>query len=562
MQASSFMSESHISAPPMATLVIVTLALNVLGLSVPIAATQIFNRIMASPQSATLTILVVGVIVLAFIEALLRLGRAFMLAQVGATFSAALIQRMLHHVAVSDLNQKPLSPAASVEYLAAVHHIKEGYCGQVAVAVSELFFLPIIIWLIFWISNVSGLLIFLALLVFGAVTLRDSMSLRTMATVGSRKSEERYGFLFAMLSAMHSIKSLAIEKNILRRYERLQGNIAEHNYRSALILGRILNSAPIVAQVSAAMMLAYGAYAVSRNMMTLGEVSATVLLAGRAMAPLQRAVFIFVQLKDVEEAREKLSEIFSRSITPRPIEGLAVTNEGRTEIKDLVYRPEDMRDSHLKQVNLSIAPQEIIALSGPSEYANSALLQLIAGIRLPTSGTILLNGFPPTSYPQHRLNECVGYISSNGTMFRGTIRDNITRLGEVPIADAMSVAALLGIDSLINKLPQGLDTELLGGAAETISPGLRQQLAILRSLVTRPKLILLDNADRGLDSESYSNLHRFIGKVHGQAAMIIVSDDANLVAYADRKFVLQNGTLSLVEGSDNRQMTAYRELKL
>jgi ATP-binding cassette subfamily C protein LapB len=547
---------------PVTTLIVVTLALNVLGLSIPIAATQIFDRIVPSPNSPTLMILVLGVVGFAFLEAMLRLGRAYMLAQAGATFAWVMTYRVLNHIARSDIDRDPVKSSGSLEYLTAVQQTKEKYNGQVLVGITELFFLPVILCLIFYISVSAGFIISFCLAIFAVVTFADTVRLREAVNAGTLNSEERYAFLFSMLSSMHAIKAMAIEDNILRRYEALQGRIAHGNLKTAKLIGRLINAGPIANQIIMACMLTFGAFSVNQGQMTLGAVSGLVLLGGRVMNPLQRAVFIFVQLKDVDRAQALIDKAFRRPISVTPDDGLEVENLGHLSLDGLVYEHPDSGIRLINGISLTILPGEVVTISGPSQEDNSTLLHLMAGIIAPTEGTVELNGFAPAVYPQELLNKCVGYAAAHGQMFRGTIRDNITRFGEVTVDAAMDVATLMEIDALINELPQGLDTELLGGAAETIPPGLRQQLSILRAVATRPKLILLDNADRGLDRASYSRLHRFVAKIQGQATIVIVSDDANMNAQASRQFKLSDGKLQQVNISAQTSRTAYRNLIL
>lgn len=550
----------RVARVPALTLVSATLALNLLGLSIPIAATQIFDRVAPNPNSSTLGILLLGVVVLAFLEALLRLSRAYLLAQAGATYAWLMTFRVLHHVATSDVEAERLRASGSLEYLTAVQKTRDRYSGQVLVSVAELAFLPVVMGAIFLISPVAAAMVAGALVLFGVMTLIDALRLRAVVNAGTANTEERYGFLFSVLGSMHSLKSMAIEDHILRRYETRQAQLAHNNYASSQIVGRLLNSAMIGSQVIIMAVLAFGAIAVSKGDMTLGGVSALVLLGGRVLSPLQRAVFLFVQFKDARAAKGKLEEVFERPVSAVPIEGLRVRNDGRLEVDGLGYS-EDENGNIFEGVSLTLNPGETVTISESSEHSATILLQILAGIRAPQQGRVLLNGTPPLHYPQELLNRCVAYVPSKGVMFRGTIRDNITRFGEVTVDQAMDIAALLEIDTLINELPDGLDTKLIGGSAELIPPGLRQQITIMRAIATRPRLLLFDNVDHGLDRQGYARLHRFIGKIAGQASMLIVSDDANLVGQS-RRFRLQPEGLLPIHNMQTVTHTAYRSLKI
>lgn len=545
---------------PALTLIAATLSLNLLGLSIPIAATQIFDRIAPNPHSSTLGILVLVVLILAFLEALLRLARAYLLAQAGATYAWLMTFRTLHQIATSDIEAAPLRSSGSLEYLSAVQKTRERYSGQVLVSVAELAFLPVIVGAIYVISPLAAGMVGLALFGFGVLTFVDAVRLRAVVNEGVASTEERYGFLFSVLGAMHALKSLAIEDHILRRYEVRQRELASNNYSAAKIIGRLLNSAMIGSQMITVGVLAFGALAVSNGSMTLGGVSALVLLGGRALSPLQRAVFLFVQLKDARAARTKLEDVFDRPVSGVPISGLRVRNEGRLEVDGLSYAIAHS-DAMIEGVSFTLNPGETMTISGNSERATTTLLHLLAGVRAPGAGRVHLNGVPPLNYPQELLNRCVAYVPSNGVLFRGTIRDNITRFGEVTVEQAMDIAGLLEIDTMINELPDGLETRLVGGSAELIAPGLRQQLAILRAIAARPRLLLFDSVDRGLDRQSYAKLHRFMGLIAGQASMIIVSDDANIVSQS-RRYRLEGGHLFPLNHGQTMTRTAYRNMKI
>ena len=546
--------------PPLVGMLLATMALNILGLTVPIAASQVFGRILPNPYSPTLEFIVLGGLVIALMDAVLRLGRAAMLSQSHARFAGALTHRILTHVVHSDVSGTRISSSSSLQQLNAVQQLAERHAGQILIGIAELSFLPMIIGCIFYISPLAGIIVMIGLIAFVAVTKPIAIRMKQLASRAQVVDEERYDFLFATLGAIHAIKSMGIEDNILRRYEGLQGRVARDNHELALVTTRLLAAAPIANQAIIAVMLALGAVSIVYGDMTMSGIVALVLLSGRIMAPLQRGVFIFVQLKDVGAAREKIERVLACPRIAKPDDTLDVDNAGRLAFEDVGYGTPTA--PILQHTDLSLEMGDVLAVSGADEQATSSLLRLMAGIVAPTSGEVLLNGVPTTAYPQRLLNKCVGYVPPSGALFRGTIRDNITRFGEVSVEDAMSVAEILQIASLIKELPLGLDTPVAGSTGEVIAPGLIQQLAFVRAMAPRPRLILLDRADRGLDGDAYVKLHRFIGGIRGQASFVIVSDDANLVGLASRRCRIEAGSLHFVAAADAQARTAYRDLKL
>ncbi|WP_075222886.1 ABC transporter transmembrane domain-containing protein [Acuticoccus yangtzensis] len=544
----------------MGELVALTMALNVLGLCVPIVASQVFGRVLPNPGSATLSVLALILVACGVAEALLRYARAAIMARAGANFAGATTHRVLTMVLLGEPPRGGTTPAQSLDYLAAISQLKDRYNGQILVSIVELLFLPMMIAVILTISVTAGVMVSTALVIFAAVTLREALQMKGAAHAAKAMSEARYGTLFSLLSAIQAIKALGIEDTMLRRYETVQGAVTAANHKLALASGRLITSGPIASQVLVALVLAFGALSVANGSMTMGGVTAIVIIASRLMAPVQRAVFVYVQMRDVEAARVAVQSVLDRPLIANPVEGRSAPNEGRAQVDDVTVSHNGV--VMFEGANLTISPGEVIALSGADPKANAALMHVIAGIIAPTRGSVRLNGLAPTEVPQSDLNRFVGYVPPHGSMFRGTIRDNITRFGEVTSDAAMEVAEILEIDDILKTLPNGLDTELMGGANETIAPGLVQQLALVRALATRPRLILFNNADRGLDQEGYAKLHRFVGKIHGQASFVILSDDVNLLGYANRRFTLTRSGLVRTEGFEMRERTAYRDVKL
>ncbi|NEW94972.1 ATP-binding cassette domain-containing protein [Rhodopseudomonas sp. BR0M22] len=533
-----------VGGTPVMTLVLTTLALNILALALPVASLQMFTRMVANPGTPTLTVLVIAVIVCGGLEALLRIGRTYLISTAGAEYAVAMMQRVLDQVVALEPTGDERGASSGVEYIAAVQELKELYNGQLIVGIVELAFLPVILGLIVFVSPSAAVIVTLCIGVYCALTYRSAVKLRAAARSSVTASEEMYEFLFTVLSSTHLVKAMAVEESILRRYEKLQGRRVIDNHETALTVGRLVNGATIANLAITATMLVWGALSVGAGGTTLGTVAAIVLLGGRITVPLQRAVFILVQSRELETAGRDLDTLFERSALPAaaPASRNHHRISGRIEL-DGVSLDGPTGTPLLDGVSLSIAPGESIAISGPSDAANSALLRVIAGALRPTAGTVLYDGFASDALSMSQLNRIVAYVPADGVLFRGTVRDNITRFGEVTIDEAMEVASLLEVDVAINELPLGLDTELLGGLMENIPPGLRQQLTMVRSLATRPRVILFDNADRGLDRAGYARFSRFIGRIRGQAAMVLVSDDNNLADHTTKAFALTDGHL-------------------
>jgi ATP-binding cassette subfamily C protein LapB len=195
-------------------------------------------------------------------------------------------------------------------------------------------------------------------------------------------------------------------------------------------------------------------------------------------------------------------------------------------------------------VSFTIERGECVSLSAENSASLSALLDLMSGLYAPTYGTITLDSQNILQYNPEDLISHVGYIQAEGTIFRGTIRDNLTCFNQIDHKKAQEISGLLQLDKEIASLPSGFDTFLAGNNTDTIPPGLKQKICMARVLASKPRVIIFDNADRSLDREGYNQIYNLLTRLKGKASLIISSDDQNLTAHATRKLHLQDGILN------------------
>ncbi|WP_082352572.1 ATP-binding cassette domain-containing protein [Rhizobium sp. AAP43] len=547
---------------PVAILLIMTMALNILSLTVPLAAQLIFNRILPSPGSSTLSVVVGAVAILAIAEAVIRLARGYIMLEAGRVTTADITRKLLSRLIASDYTPGSRGAARSLDYFTRIAQVSERHSGKLLVAAAELMFLPVILFLIFAISPTLGALFCICLFAGLQLSLNGATALRRQAALLNRLVERRYRFLLGVLSAIHHLKAQVIEEPMLRRYEEMQRGIARTSMRTADASNHLLNGVLLTNQAITITALIYGAYAINSGIMTLGALSAVILLGGRLIAPVQRAVFILVQARDLCDAEDVVSEIMHKPVARPATEPLLTENLGRLELSRVGFKAGETPEYRCRNIDLALRPGEMIALAGPDKMLSSRLLRIMAGIERPDEGKVTLNSHPIDDFPLGQLNRSVAYVSGNSTLFAGTIRDNITRFGEVSLEEAWSVALLMGIQGALNELPRGLDTPVTGTASENLPTSLCQQLAILRAIVLRPRILLLDDVDRGLDRQSYGNLQRFMAAIRGQATMVIVSDDRNLTAGAERSLMITESGLRPDEAGTPRSIATYRNLVL
>ena len=214
---------------------------------------------------------------------------------------------------------------------------------------------------------------------------------------------------------------------------------------------------------------------------------------------------------------------------------------GRVELRGVTLAPV------LDDVSQTIEAGERIALVGPNGAGKSTLLRVMAGINQPEAGTLLLDGQDISACRSQDLRGAFAFVSPDLPLLRGSLRLNLT-YGARGLDDAQvrETAVELGLGPLLDRMANGLDTRISenGGG---LSTGERARIALVRALLVRPRVLLLDEADANLDHGAREALNRVVGTFEG--TVVMVTHELARVGQADRVLRLQDTHLTEVQKS-------------
>lgn len=198
----------------------------------------------------------------------------------------------------------------------------------------------------------------------------------------------------------------------------------------------------------------------------------------------------------------------------------------------------------LKDFNLEVKPGESIAFAGESGTGKSTILNLLIGFLPPTDGKILIDRINMVNLDMNEYRKQIAVVPQNTILFSGTIRENITYgLENISDDEIWSVIHEVGLEDLLDKMPDGLDTPL-GEHGDRLSGGQKQRISIARALIRKPKIIIFDEATSALDSASEKKVQEATDHMMGKCTTFIVAHRLSTIRKADRIAFIKDGSVA------------------
>jgi ABC-type multidrug transport system fused ATPase/permease subunit len=200
----------------------------------------------------------------------------------------------------------------------------------------------------------------------------------------------------------------------------------------------------------------------------------------------------------------------------------------------------------LRDIDLTIAPGQTVALVGETGAGKSTFAKLVARFYDPTQGAVRVDGHDLRAVTTHSLRSQMGMVPQEGFLFSGTVRDNLSfgRGGEghVPEAQLRDAARAVGADAFIMALPQGYDTEV-GERGVQLSAGQRQLVAFARALVADPRILVLDEATANVDVHTEGIIEEGLRRLVAGRTAIVIAHRLSTIQHADRILVMEHGRI-------------------
>lgn len=516
-------------------LLLVTAVIHVLALALPLALLQIYDRILPSQSYGTALVLVLGVGLAIILEALLRYGRMALFARFAARYEVQTYLGALEGLLHADVNAVERRGAPAItDALRSIGQVRDFWSGQAGASLYET---PFALLYLALIGYIGGWLVVVPLALFLFSVLLVLRWTRTIARLAEQVEDsdwQRRALSWSSLAGLSDIKSAGAEGRVAAIYRRLNAEYMQRSARLETLQGWVRENAQAISQLATVLVVAWGAVEVVQGQLTTGALAACTMLVGRSIGPVMASLGYWAQLARTGSAQAKVDDL------------LALNADGR------FASPDQANSAQVRQGKLTllapdwftepitIAAGEVVHICSERATDASHLLSLIAGLTVDERVQVKLDGQSLKKFKRADVGQEITLVTRHPALLPGSILNNLTLFDPRTNSEVQHYCELLGLQPYLDKLRHGVLTEVGGSAAEHLDEGIYQRIAIIRGLLRKPRILLLDHAASGLDLDGLKRLAEVLKSLQGQTTVLLVSHKEQLIESCTRQLAIGN----------------------
>lgn len=543
---------------------IAAMAMHILGLASPIFFQLVIDKVLTHQSETTLWVLGAGIVLALLFDALFGYLRQLLTLTATNKIDMRLTRRTFGHLMTLPIDYFETATAGVItRHMQQIEKIRGFLTGRIFTTgldvVSLLIFLPILFT--YSVKLALVVLLFTGLIAAIIVAMLPAYQRRLNALYSAEG--QRQAMLVETIHGMRTVKALAIEPQQRKYWDQRSAEAINMHFRVGKI--SIAGSAvtDFLGKLLPVLIIVLGAQQVFDQTLSVGALIAFQMISGRVVAPLIAMVGLVNEYQETALSVKMLGEVMNRASEGRAdAGGLRPKLKGDISFDNVGFRYPGATGLALDRATFDIQAGTIVGIVGRSGSGKTTLTKLIQGLYPLQEGLIRFDGIDAREIELSHLRRQIGVVLQENFLFRGTIRENLAMTKpDASFEEIVAAAQTAGADEFIERMPQGYDT-LLEENAANLSGGQKQRLSIARSLLSQPRILILDEAASALDPESEAIFIKNLSRIAVGRTVIMISHRLSTLVNADAILVMQHGKLvdrgphkELLERSDT-----YRHL--
>lgn len=535
---------------------LVSFVLNLFALVTPLFFQVVMDKVLVHRGLTTLDVIAVGLLVVSIFEVILSGLRSYVFAHTTSRIDVELGARLFHHLLHLPLGYfQARRVGDSVARVRELENIRAFLTGNSITVVLDVLFSVVFLGVMLYYSGWLTLVVLASLPLYFVIALLVTPLLRARLHEKFNRGAENQAFLVETVSGIDTLKSMAVEPQMQRRWDAQLAGYVSAGFKSATLSTLAHESTNLVGKLVTVGTLWLGARLVIEGQLSVGQLIAFNMLASRVAQPIMRLAQLWTDFQQTGISVQRLGDILNAPTETATAKSSLPAIAGRITFDDVHFRYRPDTPEVLKGITLDIQPGEIIGIVGRSGSGKSTLTKLIQRLYVPERGRVLIDGLDLTLADASSLRRQIGVVLQENVLFNRSLRENIALADPgAPLEQVIAAARLAGAHEFILDLPEAYDT-IVGEHGATLSGGQRQRIAIARALMTGPRILILDEATSALDYESERIIQNNMQAICQGRTVIVIAHRLSAVRHAHRILVMDHG--QIVEAGTHAELLQH-----
>ncbi len=533
------------------------LVIQLLALTTPLFTQVIIDKALSHHNVSTMNVLGVGMLIIIVFEGILHILETHLMAHTSNRIDVTLGSAVVKHLLKIPLRYFEVRQVGNtVARIRELENIRYFVTSNSLIVLLDLLFIGVFLAVMFYYSALLSLIVLFSLPFFILLSLFIRPMMRQRLDEKFERGAESQSYLIEAVTGMQTIKSMALEPIMYRKWENVLARYVTASFRAEHLSGIGGALGQIIQKSANLAILWVGAMLVMNNELTVGQLIAFQMISGRVINPVLRLVQLWQSFQQVGLSVERLGDIMNTRAEPTSSAGKSSLPaiDGAVRMESIRFRYQLDGPEILRNFSIDIPSSTVVGLVGRSGSGKSTLAKLLQRLYVPESGRILIDGVDLQQADPMWLRRQIGVVLQENFLFSGTIRENIAiHMPNATLDQIVAVAQLAGAHEFILELTQGYDTEV-GERGTALSGGQRQRIAIARALLPNPRLLIFDEATSALDYESERIIQQNLAGICQGRTVFIIAHRLSTIRHADKILVLDHG--ELVEQGSHAQLLA------
>jgi len=503
---------------------------------------QLFERVFQSRSQETLLFLAAIVLFMCVIWTAVESIRIKTLQRM----SIALDERISRRVFEALNHQSDSLPAATRQaILQDLQIVRDFFSSTIVTQALDFIWVPVILFATYLYHPILGLTLTGLTIIVVVLATANQLLVKDDAKKALLSQARTVEFGRAVMNNAEASRVMGMLPALIDAWHKRQQGTLGWQYAASNRAWLIGNAMKFARHVYSPLMLTVGTFLYLNEEVGAGVIFAASILTSRAIYPVDNIASNWKQLWNfrlsaarLEAMLQEAAKLGERVRLPEP--------NGPLVVNRIMATPRNRDLAILSDISFTAEPGQAVGVVGASGAGKSSLARVLVGAWRATRGSVSLDGHDLAHWDQDALGRFIGYVPQDVDLLPGTVAENIARFdapGEQRDRDLIEATRVAGVQDIIGRLPEGLNTKL-GPDGHTLSGGQRQRIALARAVYGNPRLLVLDEPNSNLDAIGEESLGRTIAAMRDRGCIVvIVTHRTNILAFCDRVLVMNAGTV-------------------